>query len=136
MRLRYVRHEDRMYALNDEGNVMYDWECRHDFVPGYNSYGQARASLPAGVYPHCWAEEPGDWCKENNGVPYGTFYIHTGDYRGRDIHGGGSGLSDPFARRQGWIPTYGCLRMQNEDGEELSRIMMMENGDVSLEVVE
>ena len=34
------------------------------------------------------------------------------------------GLSDPFAPYQGWVPTYGCLRMQNADGEELSRMII------------
>ncbi len=34
---------------------------------------------------------------------------------GIGIHGGGSGLGTPFAPRQGWIPTHGCLRVQNED---------------------
>ena len=52
--------------------------------------------------------------------PYGA-YIDTGDPRGRDIHGGGTGLPDPYAARQGWKPTYGCTRGQNEDVQRLSR---------------
>ena len=49
--------------------------------------------------------------------PYGPTgaYIDTGDARGRDIHGGGSRLVDPFAPRQGFVPTRGCTRAQNED---------------------
>ena len=46
-------------------------------------------------------------------------YIDTGDPRGRDIHGGGSGLTDPYAPRQGWVPTPGCTRGQNEDVRRL-----------------
>jgi len=47
--------------------------------------------------------------------PKGAF-IDTGDTaRGRDIHGGGTGLPDPMADRQGWKPTLGCTRGQNED---------------------
>lgn len=38
---------------------------------------------------------------------------------GIGIHGGGSGLSDPFAARQGWVVTHGCLRVQNEDLSKL-----------------
>lgn len=46
-------------------------------------------------------------------------YIDTGDPRGRDIHGGGSRLRDPFAPEQGWAPTQGCTRGQNEDVRRL-----------------
>jgi RHS repeat-associated protein len=42
-------------------------------------------------------------------------YINTGDIRGRDIHGGGTGLDDPYAPQQGWVRTPGCTRGQNED---------------------
>jgi hypothetical protein len=30
-------------------------------------------------------------------------------------HGGGTGLPNPLAARQGWMPTHGCVRSQNED---------------------
>lgn len=40
---------------------------------------------------------------------------------GIGIHGGGSGLANPYARRQGWKPTHGCLRVQNEDNAILAR---------------
>jgi RHS repeat-associated protein len=46
--------------------------------------------------------------------PAGAF-IDTGDPRGADIHGGGSGLHNPFADYQGWVPTTGCTRGQNAD---------------------
>jgi RHS repeat-associated protein len=46
--------------------------------------------------------------------PAGAF-IDTGDSRGRAIHGGGTGLPDPMAPEQGWKPTMGCTRGQNED---------------------
>ncbi|MEI2768664.1 MAG: RHS repeat-associated core domain-containing protein [Nitrosomonas sp.] len=63
-----------------------------------------------------------------NWIPKGTqskaygpdgSYIDTGDPRGRDIHGGGSRLQDPFAPKQGWVPTMGCTRGQNEDIKRL-----------------
>jgi len=41
------------------------------------------------------------------------------DPRGRHIHGGGAGLPDPYAPRQGWVPTRGCTRGQNEDVQRL-----------------
>jgi RHS repeat-associated protein len=48
-------------------------------------------------------------------------YIDTGDSRGRDIHGGGTGLKDPFAPNQGWKPTMGCTRGQNDDVKSLGQ---------------
>jgi RHS repeat-associated protein len=41
--------------------------------------------------------------------------------RGRWIHGGGKGLANPLADRQGWMPTHGCTRMQNEDIKALTK---------------
>ncbi len=49
---------------------------------------------------------------------------------------GGSGLPDPYADYQGWIPTYGCLRMQNADGVVLSRMIIDSGNSVVLTVVE
>ena len=46
-------------------------------------------------------------------------YIETYDPRGRDIHGGGSSLIDPYAPLQGWKPTFGCTRGQNRDVQAL-----------------
>ena len=122
---KFVRSEQRIYYKDKS------WECRSDFFPGFNDAGQARETLPDGLYT-TYAEEPP--C--DNGPAYGTFYIETGDYRERDIHGGGSSLPQPYAPRQGFLPTFGCLRMQNEDGEELSRMIIEDGNNVQLEVTE
>ncbi len=91
-----------------------------------------RGSLPNGVYTGVTAEvTDGAY-----GPAYGNFYITTRDPRARDIHGGGSGLPDPYADYQGWIPTYGCLRMQNADGVVLSRMIIDSGNSVVLTVVE
>jgi hypothetical protein len=37
------------------------------------------------------------------------------DRSGICLHGGGSGAPDPFAPYQQLLPTYGCLRMYNQD---------------------
>jgi RHS repeat-associated protein len=42
-------------------------------------------------------------------------YIKTGDTHGRDIHGGGSGLPDPFDPFQALWWTHGCTRGHNQD---------------------
>ena len=51
-------------------------------------------------------------------------YIDVNDTRQRNIHGGGTGLDDPQAARQGWQETNGCTRGQNEDviklGQEIT----------------
>jgi len=52
---------------------------------------------------------------------YGTTKIRTTDARARWVHGGGSGLKDPFAERQGWKGTMGCTRAQNIDLEVLAK---------------
>jgi RHS repeat-associated protein len=46
-------------------------------------------------------------------------YLDTGDSRGRDIHGGGSSLPDPFAPIQPLTPTQGCTRGHNQDLQDL-----------------
>ncbi len=133
MKLVYNRGIQTLVVMDDSAAVAALYDCHDDFVAGKNDEDQPRASLPDGDYTVS-AEEPGQSAAEANGPAYGTFYIKTGDPRGRDIHGGGSGLNDPFAPRQGWVPTYGCLRMQNVDGEELSRLIIDAGNAVPLEV--
>lgn len=130
--IQFQRGKQRIYAMDNNYKVIDSWECRSDFVPGCNTSGLPRESLPIGTYPCIRAEIS----KGAYGPSYGTFYITTGDPRGRDIHGGGAGLAKPFAAKQGWVPTYGCLRMQNEDGEDLCRLINTSNNDVVLTVVE
>jgi flagellum-specific peptidoglycan hydrolase FlgJ len=129
MLLIYSKNDQRMYALDDGGNVTHSWECRDEFEPGTNDAGEPRESLPCGKWG-VWADQPG----VQYGRAYGTFYINTGDARSRDIHGGGSSLKDPYSPRQGWRMTYGCLRMQNEDGEELSHMILDAGNEVLLTV--
>lgn len=61
-----------------------------------------------------------------NSIPFGPWFIPVLDYQGHHamqdfhragigLHGGGSGLANPFAARQGWQITEGCVRLQNED---------------------
>ena len=133
MKLVYNRELQAIVVMGDDKTVAAFYECHDDFIAGKNDEGLPRDSLPDGNYTVS-AEEPGQSAADANGPAYGTFYIRTGDARGRDIHGGGSGLPDPFAPRQGWVPTHGCLRMQNIDGEELSRQIIDAGNEVELEV--
>lgn len=130
MQIQFMRATQTMYLMDANG-IVKAWECRDDFFPGYNSEGEPRASLPNGDY---WVSAEITYgCY---GPAYGNFYITTGDPRGRDIHGGGSDLDDPFEPYQGWEPTYGCLRMQNQDGIELSEIIIEYGNKMLLEVVD
>ena len=45
--------------------------------------------------------------------------LHQDGRVGIGIHGGGTGLSDPFAPKQGWVETEGCERVQNADNHRL-----------------
>jgi hypothetical protein len=80
-----------------------------------------------GHWGHC---PPGEFLL---GVPsprhapaFGEWFIPILDYKGhhamRDfhregigLHGGGSGLPDPYAPEQGFVITEGCVRLQNRD---------------------
>lgn len=80
---------------------------------------------------------------------YGCWFIPLGDsdqhsfehhYReGIGVHGGGSDLSNPFAWKQGWEWTYGCLRLQNIDLERtvipFVNWVLDHGGEVHLDVV-
>lgn len=59
------------------------------------------------------------YCEYPNSDEFGTAKWRTTDDRSRWIHGGGTKLSEPLAPRQGWKPTLGCTRAQNEDVETL-----------------
>lgn len=59
-------------------------------------------------------------------VAFGAWFIPVLDYadhhamrdfqrEGVGIHGGGTGLPDPYAPKQGWQITEGCIRCQNRD---------------------
>lgn len=58
---------------------------------------------------------------------------------GIGIHGGGSDLPNPFALQQGWEYTLGCIRLQNEDNENVFvpfvKFIQAHSGIVTLSVV-
>jgi hypothetical protein len=128
MKLVYSRNNDIITYYRDDGSN-YSYECHHDFEEGLNENEEPRATLPNGEYTATAEEYPAE-----NSKAYGRTYIDTGDSRGRVVHGGGSGCEDPFAPKQGWVPTYGCLRMQNIDGEELSRLIIEDGNGVPFTV--
>ncbi len=69
--------------------------------------------------------------------PGDNTYIDTEHPKGKDIHGGGncSDVADPYADEQGWCPTWGCMRMQNEDIRALSnKILEYKNANPQKQV--
>ena len=97
---------------DNDGNYVNSWQSNNavtrDSLPG--AAGRYRSD---NVYP---TEGP----YRNNEDGYGpNDILKTDDIRGRWLHGGGSRLDDPSLPRQGWAPTEGCTRLQNEDIQNL-----------------
>ena len=93
-----------------------------------------------GIEAHTYGQHP-DWRKRYGDTPRGVYEVGViydtkgeaayGDWcidlidlegqerdNGRDgisIHGGGSASPRPFAEKQGWYATHGCVRVQNGD---------------------
>jgi hypothetical protein len=127
----FSREDQRVYWIDPRtGTVINSWDASSAFEPGVNENGEPRESLPVGTY-----EATAEITDGKYGPAYGTFYITTGDPRGRDFHGGGSGLEAPYAPYQKLKPTFGCLRGHNADGEELCRLMFGQGGRARLIVI-
>ena len=108
--LRYDPALNRMVFF--DGENFYDYEARNRVTSDKTPIEPGFKSKDVQPYPFVGPKPrfgPGD-----------CTYIETWHPNGKDIHGGGSGLPDPYAPRQGWIPTQGCIRMQNEDVDDLS----------------
>lgn len=84
----------------------------------------------------------------NDDAAYGCWFIPLIDTHGDEaqhgragigVHGGGSDLPDPFALKQSWEYTYGCLRVQNGDLESVVvpfvKFIQSHGGTVTLSVV-
>lgn len=98
------------------------WFCKARTIGQYADWKVKNGDTPRGVYEVSFIYDTqgeaayGRWCID--------LYDLDGQERkhGRDgisIHGGGSASPTPFAARQGWYPTHGCIRVQNHDLETL-----------------
>jgi RHS repeat-associated protein len=96
----------------EQTGPIYSWPSSSNVVP---------SSLPGAAGPYDSADVyPSKGPYKGNPYAFGpNDILRTDDDRGRWLHGGGSGLADPLAPRQGWYPTHGCTRMQNEDIQDL-----------------
>ena len=110
--------KEMVYAMDEDSNVIARFPCSKAFVDGENSAGQAFDNAEDGTYEEGSEGDteimyPNNLTEDN--IPYGWAYINI-DARGRALHGGGSGLADPFAPYQdALLPTHGCFRMYNAD---------------------
>ena len=112
---------DRIVTYQNMGWTVY-YDNEGGYVQSWPSRSAvARSSLPGAAGPyHSENVYPSEGPHHNNATAYGpNDILRTDDKRGRWLHGGGTGLKDPLAPRQGWKPTMGCTRMQNEDIQEL-----------------
>ncbi|WAT14759.1 RHS repeat-associated core domain-containing protein [Xanthomonas fragariae] len=97
---------------DNKGNYVNSWPSR-SAVASNSKPGAAGPYHSDNVYP---SEGP----YHGRPTEYGpNDILKTDDGRGRWLHGGGTGLVDPQSPRQGWKPTLGCTRMQNEDIQQL-----------------
>jgi RHS repeat-associated protein len=104
-----------VYTHMDEGyTVMYDQETKEFLSDIPTSNKITSDSLPGAGLPYSGAISNDCEIGRLNKA-YGSAKVRTGDPRARWVHGGGTGLADSYAPQQGWVPTYGCTRAQNED---------------------
>jgi hypothetical protein len=107
-------------AYSADGMLIFSAEARNHTVRADGGYG------PDGPIP------PGEYVfgvpVRKDTVPFGPWFVPILDAPGHHAaaeygrvglgwHGGGSGLADPLAPRQGWQVTRGCERSQNVDLE-------------------
>jgi hypothetical protein len=135
--------KNRMYAMDENCNVIAEYEVGKDFWPGQNAAGQAYCNAPNGVYhikrENVYADGPysEDGSRDLNGdvKPFGWGYIGLDD-RGHAIHGGGSNLGWPHsdAPMQELTKTNGCFRAHNVNIYDLA-LLAIESLDNKVDLV-
>lgn len=121
----YSEAARQLKCFDPTGSLIWQAECRNSTVNN-GTYG---------YFGNC---PPGEFVlarpQVRHTVPFGFYFTLICDYNGHTamqhwgrggigIHGGGSGLADPFAPRQGWQITEGCLRLQNCDNGHFVQIV-------------
>jgi hypothetical protein len=100
-------------AFNPDGTLWREFPMSdHAIAPGFGHHGRCpRGSYPLGRPVSIHEVAMGDWFTPLENVP-GRIGI--------GIHAGGTGLPNPFLARQHLLPTLGCLRIENQDNDELA----------------
>lgn len=117
--------EQKVYAMNENYEVIATYPCSTAFYSGYNEYGQPYCNAEDGDYSdYVYAEAGGKENDEEHCTWYGWGYINI-DERGHALHGGGANLgeryNDPY---QQLMPTLGCFRMFNADVYHLALMFL------------
>lgn len=99
-----VNYDDETYAV---------YACSFNYYDGYNAEGQRRMPVPNGVYPIALEDIEYGHPIDDSGA-YGSYWMALDDERGRGWHGY---LDD--GRRSMTSGTYGCVRSENEVGEQV-----------------
>lgn len=121
LHLVWSRRMERGKLFSREGQLVWAAEMRNRCV--HDDYGRW-GRCPPGDYP-LGVPHPHD------DPAFGKWFIPVEGVVGRvgiGIHGGGSGLPDPFAAEQGWVITHGCFRLQNMDLDELVAVLVDTDG--------
>lgn len=128
----FSRTTNRLKAFDAKGRQLLDVECRNRTVRD----GQLGhwGNCPPGCF---LLDEP----RPKNAAAFGTWFVGLKDWEecramaayrrsGIGLHGGGSGLPNPFAPRQSppFIPTHGCLRTANIDLAEVVHLIRGSQG--------
>jgi hypothetical protein len=132
----------KMYWEHDDGTV----ELRHELEAHGEAIRNATDGDPYGFDckappgdfglgdpQSCATRNPDGTVTIHNSTPptwdkaYGCWFTPLVDTNGLEaahgragiaFHGGGSDAPDPFALKQGWYVTEGCIRLQNVDNEQ------------------
>lgn len=123
-------------TLMKPGDIHVVIDASSESMQAYDDAGKKLWQVEA----HTYGQDP-DWHHKNGDTPRGRYEVGViydtfgeiayGDHcidlidldgqerdNGRDgisIHGGGSASPAPFAAKQGWYATHGCVRVQNGD---------------------
>lgn len=128
------RSRSDLKVYQDDGTLIFECETRNATVNvGEGHDGQC----PLGEYQLGSPEtiEPPE-------IPFGFDFTPILDINGLwnfhhraglGLHGGGSGLPDPFAPKQGWQITEGCWRLQNCDNQVF--VTMIRHAQLTKQVV-
>ncbi|GEM_PF-5499905 len=111
----------RLKCFDASGQLKWTVEAHCEGTNG--SYDVFQGDTPPGLYK---CGSPDDVLStDSDRNSFGPWFVPLNEMEGQltrrnrsglGVHGGGSGLSNPFyAMRQGWVPTHGCIRLQNED---------------------
>jgi len=130
-KLIFDKETSKVYCENTDGERYAEFPISFNFWAGVNSEGQERTAIPNGEYPI--SNENADALDYGYDMEpaYGRFWVALDRVRGRGFHGYGAGRSIDSG-------TYGCIRGENEDGEEICRAIekSIDNGiEVVAEVI-